>query len=277
MPQVIKIPHLNHLHFHRYPSESFAPDVIPSFEEDRIYLQKFVRNIDEIYFQVHVIPDFVTSIGFYLEGVDGTTLPLTGSSVGSLNGYDIWHIYSDNFWTLPAGVYFVVLEVTVNMGLDDIVKKYVSEPVKMVESLPESLLIKYSHGRNEFDFAFYPDGTPESKRSYFLRIEGGVMSDGFNPGSKDSYFVDQDREVLLLDSRPFNVYEFTFGPGSGLPNWMADKINRILSLSDIRINNESYVKNEGAKLEPVRDKGYPLAGWKIEMVKSETDDAIIED
>jgi hypothetical protein len=107
------------------------------------------------------------------------------------------------------------------------------------------------------------------QKFFRIRIEGGVNSDGFEPGSKDSFYVDQIRDVVMLDSTPFNVYKFLFGNGSGIPNWLADKLNRILSLNYVEINGRQFVKNEGAKFEPIREKGYPFAAWQTELVLAE--------
>lgn len=276
MAEVIKLPALNPLQFHKASGGKFACDELPSFEEDKIYMQKFIRSSDSIAFQVQVHEDYISAIGFYIEDLQGNATTMTGSSLGVINGYENWHIHQDSLTTFADGVYFVVLEVTINMGAGDVVKKYVSEPVQMVSELPESLLIEYSHSRNEFDMAFYPDGTVDSKLTYYLRVEGGIPSDGFIPGSKDAYFIDQGRDVNLLDSTPYNVYKFTFGPKEGIPNWLANKINRILSLQEVVINDIQYTKNDGAKFEPIREKEYPFAGWQIEMVKVESEDSVVE-
>jgi len=273
--QTVKISHLNPIQFHKVPGGKYACDEIPSFEEDRIYLQKWINYVDTLKFQVQILDGYWGLFEYkLLDSNFNVVETYRGGELGTLNGFDVWGpLETELILEHDPGVYYI--ELTVNTTLSD--NTYISEPFELVSSLPESLLIEYSHNRNEYDMAFYPDGELTSKLTFQIRVEGGVMSDGFLPGSKDSFFVDQDRRVVMLDSTPYNVYKFTFGPVSGIPNWMANKINRILSLQEVSINSLQYVKNDGAKLESIREKNYPLAGWQIELVKVESEDSFVED
>lgn len=273
---IIKIPKLNPIEFHRV-GENSACEFVPSFEQSRPYIQKFIQGTDPVSLQVQVKESMTNAIGFYLQHLDGSTIPITsGAIVGTLYGFDIWNMsFNESSSATPLGIYFVKISITLDTGSGSgmLEKHFISEPIEIVDELPDSVLIEYSHAGNNWDMAFYPDGK-ELKLSYKFRVEGGYASQGFTPASKDAFFVDQDRGVILLDSVPYNVYKYTFGPGGGIPNWMADKLNRILSLSEIKIDGISHVKNEGSKMEPSREQGYSLAGWSIELVKVEREDSL---
>ncbi|KAF0195632.1 MAG: Uncharacterized protein FD166_2805 [Bacteroidetes bacterium] len=278
MADILKIPHLNPLHFHRVPDGSFSYDLIPYFEEKAVYLQKFLGT-DTLMFQLQLLVDSWNSVGYRVLDSNGTEFgTYTGGLAGTLNNYNIWSTRTtDNILTgLPEGIYYIELTIDLIVTGNSVIRTYLSEPFEVVKEITDSLLIQYSHDHNAFDIGFYPSGLAASKRSFQIRLEGGVLSEGFQPGSKDSYFIDQDREVTLLDSQPFNVYRFTFGPSGGIPNWMANKLNRILSLSEVLINGIQYVKNDGSKLESSRDKLYPFAGWVIDLVRVDSEESIIE-
>jgi hypothetical protein len=58
-----------------------------------------------------------------------------------------------------------------------------------------------------------------------------------------------------------------FGCGSGVPNWVGDRLNRIFACDDISIDGTGWMRNDGAKLEATREAGYPFSGWAIELLK----------
>ena len=273
MAAKIKIPYLNPIQFRQLPEGKFACDLIPSFEQKAYYIQKFQVG-DKLRFQVQLLKNSWTSIDFQiLDSFYNLVTSYTGGLIGDNGDYNIWSVrLTDDVLNLPDGIYFVHLRI----GTPEYEVTFLSEPFEVVDELKESLLIEYSHDGNDFDMTFFPGGVQENQRFFQLRVEGGIISDGFIPSSKDSFYIDQVRDVVMLSSIPYNVFRFTFGPGGGLPNWMADKINRILSLAYVEINGRQYVKNEGAKLDPIREKGYPFSGWQIDMVEVKAKNSLEE-
>jgi hypothetical protein len=102
-----------------------------------------------------------------------------------------------------------------------------------------------------------------------IRLEGGLKSDGVTPGGKFDMFQDIEYQSTVLRSTAYNVEKWTFGDGAGIPNWLADKLNRIFGLTSVKINQVEYSRNEGAKMSRSGDADYPLAGWEVELVKSD--------
>jgi len=100
---------------------------------------------------------------------------------------------------------------------------------------------------------------------FYHRVCGGFDTNDFAPSSKDVVYRDQRFDLTQLDSLPFDTTKLTIGDGGGIPNWQAAIINRILSCSYINISGRKYVKNEGAKLEKISEKNYPMMGWKIDL------------
>lgn len=278
MADIVKIPYLNPLQFRKLPEGKLACELIPSFEHKAYYTQKFLSS-DTLMFQVLLLKNYWNSISYrILDQNLSEVSSYTGGLIGSTDQYDIWSVRTtDNvISSLGEGIYFVELLININSEGSTQDLNFISEPIEVVDDLPDSLMIEYSHDGNEFDVVFFPGGNPANRRFFQLRVEGGLASEGFSPASKDTFYIDQVRDVVMLNSIPFNVYKFTFGPGGGIPNWMADKINRILSLAYVEINGRQYVKNEGAKFEAIREKQYPFAGWQIEMVPADNVYSITE-
>lgn len=275
---IIKIPYLNPLRFHRNDKE-FACQMIPAHEVATKYMQKF-KGTDKLMFQVQLLKDKYVGIQYaVLDQFLNEIITYPGELILlNLAGYDRWSTReTDNILTgLQEGVYFIELRITIITEGGNEQVKFISEPIERLaddDTADGTILLEYGHDGNEFDVVFQ---TGVVEKFFRIRVEGGVNSDGFQPGSKDSYYVDQIHDVVMLDSVPFNVYKFTFGSGRGIPNWMIDKINRILSLSYVEIDGRRFVKNDGAKLEAIREKGYPHAGWMIELVLAEGKYSITE-
>jgi hypothetical protein len=266
---VIKIPFLNPLRFHNIETGKFACETIPDFESQVLYLQKFSET-DTIKIQFLLLKNkyFDQFIRIYDSKGNkiGNYVPVLKGEYGPL--YDVFST-EDGFYEFSAdNIYYIVLKV---LTLENVetgkYTDFVSEPFVIISETDNTINITYTHNANRFDVAFFPNSSSLELREIFqLRIEGGVPSYGFSPESKDTFYIDQPNDTVMLNSIPFNTYKFLFGGSSGIPNWMVNKLNMILSLSDVTINGHRYVKSDGSKLEPIREKGYPYAAWQIEMI-----------
>ena len=164
---------------------------------------------------------------------------------------------------IDEGVYFLRLDIYDWQGT----LSFYSEPIRLSILAPvNTIKLVYKHDQNDFDTIFIGSNV---LGEFFMRIEGGMKSDGFQPGGKFTMFQDQDYNSIVLQSQPTLIEKFTFGPSVGTANWMGDKINRIFGLSTVTIDGTQYVRNEAAKLERNGEVNYPLAGWTLELIKSD--------
>ena len=267
LQSIIKIAYLSPLRFYREDAET-ACSLVADHEKTRPYLQRFNKT-DKLYFQVLLLKENWTAISYDIIKDGNVIITKQGKIAGTYGtSYTVWEVRNEDdiIGTIDPGIYKIVVKVTL---LDNTVVRYNSEYFEICSldhPAENTVLIEYSHDGNDYDTAFYPVGTLQSRRFFQLRVPGGMPSSGFQPASKDTFYVDQHRDVVMLDSIPFNLYKFTFGTGSGLPNWMIDKLNRIFSCSYVELNGRQFVKNDGAKLEIARENGYANAGCSIEMV-----------
>ena len=255
---IIKISALNPIQFHQYGVGDFAYNLVPSIE--------FQKGYNQVYFAgdrpgIQLLSDMNVDLQIQVVDINDTLIDtwhfdLLQTTYGAYNVYQCNDI-------LPStpGIYFIKIVVSHN---DELVTFY-NEPINLVASADNVLSIEYTHDQNEFDVLFLEANV----FNFFLRIEGGIRSEGLAPGGKFTMFQDLDYKSVMLQSQPFNVEKFIFGPGDGVPNWMADKLNRIFGLSTVMINGVQYSRNEGAKMERIGDTGYPLAGWSLDLIKTE--------
>ena len=255
---IIKISALNPIQFHQYGVGDFAYNLVPSIE--------FQKGYNQVYFAgdrpgIQLLSDMNVDLQIQVVDINDTLIDtwhfdLLQTTYGAYNVYQCNDI-------LPStpGIYFIKIVVSHN---DELVTFY-NEPINLVASADNVLSIEYTHDQNEFDVLFLEANV----FNFFLRIEGGIRSEGLAPGGKFTMFQDLVYKSVMLQSQPFNVEKFIFGPGDGVPNWMADKLNRIFGLSTVMINGVQYSRNEGAKMERIGDTGYPLAGWSLDLIKTE--------
>lgn len=258
---LLYVPKLNPLRFHVANLGGFWENEIPSMEysqADVRYCQKY--NVKDIfYLQFLATFDFATNATITLIDNDATVIETftveTQGMLGTLNSYYI----KDLIPSTTAGMYFIRVVVPFADGGINVY----SEPIYIAEDHDDTIMITYRHTWSIHDCRFGTVNLP----MFYLRVEGGLKSDGFAPAGKYTMFTDLDYQPVMLQTQPFNLYKHSFGGSLGLPNWMADKINRAFSLDYTFIDNIQYMRNEGAKMERIGDAFDPRAGWTLELLE----------
>lgn len=271
---VIKIPALNPFRFHKVGAGDFTQNLIPFMEDQNPrYLQKY--QFGDLFYLQFLIQGASLAGGVYVpvcqlidvNGVVAHTFQVEGTSTAATyTGYSSYNVV-ENFPTITEGIYYVKLLCYAPKdpnGFDYATMTFYSEPIHLAAEHENTVLIEYRLTYNDFDCIF----TDELARFNF-RIEGGVRSDGFTPGGKYQIFSDLDYEPVMLQSSPYNVYKWSFGPGYGVPNWIADRLNRIFACDEVTIDTVAWMRQDGSKLEATREAGYPFGGWTLELIKVE--------
>ena len=266
MATKLLIPFLNPLRLFQTSNDNWDYLKTKDWETGQTYCQKWKKS-DIIRMQIGVEESTSVQVypSFSLLTIDGKYITSLGNTVllATMGGYK-WYECIISLATITDGRYIIRMSSVVDTNL----LKFYSEPIEIAEAHENTLQFVYSHDENDFDLIFVPGGN-QSNRMFQLRIDGGFSSDGFKPASLDSMYVDQVHNAVMLSSVPFNVRTLTIGNSYGIPNWMADKINRIFSCNSVTIDGVAYTKNDGAKLEATRESGYASAGWKIDLLESE--------
>lgn len=173
--------------------------------------------------------------------------------------------YQNRFSTiggLPEGQYYLMLQL-----FDDTATEllYISEPLFIAASHPDTVLIEYRHRDNTRDFVFTYDTI---NARLCLRVGGGMNT--YRPESADTFYRDQEYTTQLVSSTPYSSKTFYAGYSLGMADWYLDKLNRIFSCSNVRVDGEQLVKAEGAKWEVSEVDQYHLlwASISVEPAKN---------
>ena len=134
-------------------------------------------------------------------------------------------------------------------------KIFISEPFVIATDWPNTLLIEYSNDVNQPDLIWQ---APYIGR---IRVEGTIQK--FIPGARVTQYEDQLMDVVVLDGQPSRGYELLLGGDYGMPDWISDKINRILMLSSLSIDGFAYSVEKDSKLEALETPGSPYVFWTI--------------
>ena len=126
-------------------------------------------------------------------------------------------------------------------------------------------LIEYTHKDNNtpFDNIFWVGDT---NLSFKFRVPGGFKPSGVSIEVDNEQFLNQYQEIVELYSIPYTTRVFSMGDVNGLPYYIAELMNRILCLSDVKINGESFVREGNSKPEKVETIGKKeLFIWSITL------------
>jgi hypothetical protein len=102
-------------------------------------------------------------------------------------------------------------------------------------------LIEYRHNRNKQSVIFSEGYHPS------FRVECWISD--FTPDAKFSAFEDQPADIEIINGIPFRKFKLNIAINDGVPDWVADKISRMLLLSDCTIDGIGYARNLDAKFE----------------------------
>lgn len=130
-------------------------------------------------------------------------------------------------------------------------------------------LVEYTHKDNNspLDNIFW---IGSEQLAFKLRIPGGFKPSGVSMEVDNEQFLNQYQEIVELYSIPYTTRVFSMGDVNGLPYYMAELMNRILCLSDVKINGESYVREGNSKPEKVETIGRKeLFLWSVTLRQRE--------
>lgn len=133
--------------------------------------------------------------------------------------------------------------------------------------LIDTILFSYTSDNNEFDANFVNNDL--TRNAFQFRIEGGFLSNSYEENVENEEFRTYRNEEVQLSALPFTIKTLTIGNNTGVPFWVAEKINYIFSLSDVMVNNTYHVRSgnstpEQTELQPKN----PLFIYKIDVEES---------
>lgn len=271
---VIAFPYLNPLRMIKATNtdELYWADKYPRFEAQKYYSQKWQQN-DTIRFQFFMYIPLVDLNNIMIELRD-TTYNQT-VKVFSGEYFWPWQTYYGNLTVscdlsnVPEGCYYVSMKIQYTNGTFDL---FYSEPQNVAATQEYTVKLQYTNSGNDFDMFFLTSIYALDFIKFQMRVEGGFRSDGFQPSSLDTIYADQLQAMELLSSYPYNVRRLTIAGNKGVPEYIADKVNRIFCCTDVVVDDGLYIrqmcKMNGAAFEGSIPERYPMGIWNIDLVET---------
>lgn len=235
-------------------SGDFYYDKIFNFEDKKRYCQKWQSNdVIKLQFYSNLSP-----INIHIIGEDGVPANSYVATLKPTNLEDTdFNIYEASIALtgLDGGYYMTCV---VGTGFAKINLR--SEPFFVGETIENSLLFKYDNSYNDQGIIF------DTGIAFTFRAEAVVSE--FIPGAKDTIYQDQILNNVVLSSIPFRKFKLFVGGPTGVPDYVVDKVNRILSCDNWSADGVNYVKSDDADWEANRLGLYPMAGWSISILEA---------
>jgi hypothetical protein len=83
--------------------------------------------------------------------------------------------------------------------------------------------------------------------------------------NKSTTYEDQVMNMTALRNVSFRTWKLVIGESYGIPDWLADKISRIISCSSFAIDGKYFTKPQSSELEPTEQDNYPMRGWSVDL------------
>jgi hypothetical protein len=173
-----------------------------------------------------------------------------------------------NHSSLADGIYFFL----VTAGTGGVQVQYITEPLNIKTDHLMTLLFEYSHRTNKQSTLFHPvaDGSADYTPSF--RVEGWIGD--FTPDAKFSTYEDEPANLEMENGFAFRRFKLHLAINDGLPDWVIDKVNRMLLLSTCKIDGFAYTRDADAKWEVTQVNGSPKKYWTIDIREAKASEGI---
>lgn len=227
--------------------------------QKKCYKQKFNLSDNTI---LQILSDYSTlSAAVYNEitGVKVIDLVVQNKGVSLVDQtFSVYEIEVPFMNLLSEGIYNIQISYTDETS---IVRSFISEMLDIKTDHEETILFSYSNNANNFNIIF------DTGITFNIRVEGTIQN--FKPASEDEIYFDQKHNATKLYSLPYRLFTLFVGNAEGIPSWMADVINRVMSCNEILIDGFSFEKNESSEWDIRRADEYPFFGMSMEIIPSE--------
>ena len=243
---------------HRDMDDDFMERNLKSWQNKVVFWQPWQQS-DVIVLQIFgQALGFTGTVNFYsirIVGCNGKIIKtVVPTSPGVLASDTIWNVKL-GLWDVPEGKYFV--QYKFQGYLADLDTYLISQPIHVKQKHENTVLIQYKNSFNDQGVIWAYD-----ELEMQIRVPAALVE--FNPQNKNNVYFDQPMNAKLISAVPYREQQLVIGhDGSYIPDWLADKIDRVLSCDSTLIDGKAYSRKQGATLDAKRIEGHPLAKWGI--------------
>lgn len=143
----------------------------------------------------------------------------------------------------------------------------ISEPQKIWDKAPNTILIEYSHYERHLGIWFDAPFSPMIRVPAILKYK--------TTANKSVIYEDQPLNETLVSATPYRIFTFILGDARGVPPWFADKVSRIQCCSDTKYDGRLFTKSDNSEFDPNETDLYPMAGYSVDLREKINRDSII--
>lgn len=227
------------------------------FDQDVCYIQKYAVG-EEMRIQfTGYTPGFTAK---YTDK-NGFSTPVNVELLHTYEGDENKYLYEIILSVRIEGVY----ELTLTNGSES---AYSCFAIASIDKLNNTVLITYTHYRDEYDTIFVGDA---GEKKYFnLRIEGGIYPGDKKQEVSNEMFRDQYYAPHQLSAQSYEVSVLTVGTKKGVPQWVGNRVNNIFKLSEILIDGIETTRNDSSTPELIQVASYyPLYVFKMNIEQTD--------
>lgn len=181
------------------------------------------------------------------------------ANVSSQNSFiiispDNYGVYESkiNFEDLEDDLYYLeIISNTIPVKFSDL--------IHVSEKWENTLLIEYANTSDHEGFKF----NIEEEEFLSIRVEGTIRE--FQPSSDDNIYTDQPHRTHILSSVPYRKFTLFLGGKNGIPDYLADIINRAFTVDHIFIDEDRFNKTEESEWEVQRDPDVEFMAMSTEI------------
>lgn len=146
-----------------------------------------------------------------------------------------------------------------------------SEWIDLRDDHPDTYAFDYYNSFNKDNVYWNVDFRPR------LRCEANGLP-LYAKADSESY-VDEIRDNVPQDGRPYDVFTLLLGAARGIPDFMQRILNAALVLDNCRADGELIARDENAQLEPTKREGYPMNYYSVDCTpgKQRYGDTYVDD
>ena len=226
-------------------------------DQDVCYIQKYAIG-EEIRIQ---FTGFVSKFTAKYISQEGAETPLDVELLYTDPNDSKRRLFQVAFSVDTEGIY----TLAITSGIDEV---YSSFCIKPIEELEDTILINYTHRKNEYDTRFVnDDGT---YKRFNFRIDGGIHPADKAQAIDNEIFRDQRFAPFQTAAEGYEISTLTIGTKRGVPQWVGNRINHIFKCSDVLVDDIETVRNEGSIPELAQVGAYyPLYVFKLKVEQSD--------
>lgn len=146
------------------------------------------------------------------------------------------------------GIYYFLW----TMGTGAATATWISEGINVQPSWDDNTIrFDATNSSNKLDTIF------STGYSINFRVHGQINQ--YVPKSKFTTFIDQPQDIDLLNAIPYDTWTLEVGRGSGIPDYIRQKIDRVLLYDTVFIDGDQYSRDADAQWDVQTFPGEPKA------------------